>query len=91
MGILIRRRATWLVILVVALVWTLACASDEPVDTGPSAAEIESIVKSAVGEQLTAADVQNIVDASTGGQLTATDVRQIINESLAGQLTAADV
>ena len=88
---LTRRNALWAVVLVVALVGMLGCSSSEPVDTGPSAADIEQIVKSAVGGQLTAADVQKIVDASAGSQLTASDVQKIVDASAGGQLRAGDV
>ena len=81
----------WAALLAIALAGALACGTDEPADTGPSAAEIEQIVKSAVGDQLTADDVQRIVDASAGSQLSADDVQRIVDASTGGQLTAADV
>ena len=73
------------------LTGAVACQADEP--AGPSAAEIENIVKSAVasGDQLTASDVQRIVNDSAAGQLTTADVQKIVNASMASQLTAADV
>ena len=86
---------TWALLLAVVLTVAVACQADEPVvDTGPSEADIERIVKSAVagsGDQLTAADVQKIVSDSAGGQLTAADVQRIVRDSVAGQLTASDV
>ena len=86
---------TWALLLAVVLTVAVACQADEPVvDTGPSEADIERIVKSAVagsGDQLTAADVQKIVSDSAGGQLTAGDVQRIVRDSVAGQLTASDV
>ena len=84
----------WAALLALVLMGAVACQSDEPADTGPSAADIEKIVKSAVadsGDQLTAAEVQKIVSDSAGGQLTAADVQRIVRDSVAGQLTASDV
>ena len=53
-----------------------ACASSEPADTGPSAAEIERVVANAVAQQaggdtapqLTASDVQRMVDSAAAQQ-----------------------
>ena len=86
----------WAALLVALLVGIVACSSAEPTETGPSAAEIQNIVQSAVagidtGQQLSAADVQKIVSDSMGGQLTASDVQRIVDASSGGQLTAADV
>ena len=81
----------WAALLALVLTGAVACQADEP--AGPSAAEIENIVKSAVasGDQLTASDVQRIVNDSAAGQMTPADVQQIVNASMASQLTAADV
>ena len=81
----------WATLLALVLTGAVACQADEPADTGPSAAEIENIVRSAVGDQLTASDVRQIVADSAGTQLTASDVRGIVNDSAGTQLTAADV
>ncbi len=83
----------WAALLAAALV---ACTADQPADTGPSAADIEQIVKSAVADidtsgQLSAADVQRIVSESVAGQLSAADVQRIVDASTGGQLSAADV
>ena len=84
-----RKVLLWAALLALAL--AVACQAEET-DTGPSAAEIENIVKAAVasGDQLTAADVQRIVNESAG-QLTAADVRKIVADSAGTQLTASDV
>ena len=86
----------WAALLVALLAGVVACSSAEPAETGPSAAEIQNIVQSAVagidtGSQLSAADVQTIVSDSMGSQLTAGDVQRIVDASTGGQLTAADV
>ena len=86
----------WAALIVALLVGIVACSSAEPADTGPSAAEIQNIVQSAVagidtGSQLTAADVQRIVEQSAGDVLTASDVQTIVQQSVGTQLTAADV
>ena len=86
----------WAALLVALLAGIVACSSAEPAETGPSAAEIQNIVQSAVagidtGSQLSAADVQKIVSDSMGSQLTAGDVQRIVDASTGGQLTAADV
>ena len=86
----------WAALLVALLAGVVACSSAEPAETGPSAAEIQNIVQSAVagidtGSQLSAADVQKIVSDSMGSQLTAGDVQRIVDASTGGQLTAADV
>ncbi len=87
----IRNGLIWAVLLALVLTGAVACQADEPADTGPSAVEIENIVRSAVGDQLTASDVRQIVADSAGTQLTASDVRGIVNDSAGTQLTAADV
>ena len=86
----------WAALLVALLAGVVACSSAEPAETGPSAAEIQNIVQSAVagidtGSQLSAADVQKIISDSMGSQLTAGDVQRIVDASTGGQLTAADV
>ena len=88
----VRKVLVWAALLALVLTGAIACESDEPADTGPSAAEIENIVKAAVaaGDQLTASDVQRIVNDSAG-QLTASDVRKIVSDSAGTQLTASDV
>ena len=80
----------WAALLALVLTGAVACQAEEA-DTGPSAAEIENIVRSAVGDQLTASDVQRIVADSAGTQLSAADVRNIVADSAGTQLTAADV
>ena len=86
----------WAALVVALLAGIVACSSAEPTETGPSAAEIQNIVQSAVagidtGSQLTAADVQRIVEQSAGDVLTAADVQTIVQQSVGTQLTAADV
>ena len=86
----------WVALIAALIVGLVACSSAEPTETGPSAAEIQNIVQSAVagidtGPQLTAADVQRIVEASAGDVLTAADVQNIVQQSVGTQLTAADV
>ena len=86
----------WAALVVALLAGIVACSSAEPTETGPSAAEIQNIVQSAVagidtGSQLTAADVQRIVEQSAGDVLTASDVQTIVQQSVGTQLTAADV
>ena len=85
-----RKVLVWAVLLALVLTGAVACAAEEA-DTGPSAAEIENIVRGAVGDQLTASDVRQIVADSAGTQLTASDVRNIVADSAGTQLTAADV
>ena len=82
----------WAVLFALVLTGAVACQAEEPADTGPSAVEIENIVRAAVasGDQLTASDVQRIVNESAG-QLTASDVRRIVADSAGTQLSAADV
>ena len=80
----------WAALLALVLTGAVACQAEEA-DTGPSAAEIENIVRGAVGDQLTASDVRKIVADSAVTQLTAADVRQIVSDSAGTQLTAADV
>ncbi len=83
----------WGALLALVLTGAIACESDEPADTGPSAADMENIVRSAIaesGDQLTAADVQRIVSDSAG-QLTASDVRKIVRDSAAAQISFSDV
>ena len=86
----VRKVLVWAVLLALVLTGAVACAAEEA-DSGPSAAEIENIVRGAVGDQLTASDVRQIVADSAGTQLTASDVRQIVADSAGTQLTAADV
>ena len=88
----VRKVLVWAALLALVLTGAIACESDEPAATGPSATEIENIVKAAVagGDQLTASDVQRIVNDSAG-QLTAADVRKIVSDSAVTQLTASDV
>ncbi len=86
----------WVALIAALIVGLVACSSAEPTETGPSAAEIQNIVQSAVagidtGPQLTAADVQRIVEQSAGDVLTASDVQNIVQQSVGTQLTAADV
>ena len=86
----------WVALIAALIVGLVACSSAEPAETGPSAAEIQNIVQSAVagidtGPQLTAADVQRIVEQSAGDVLTASDVQNIVQQSVGSQLTAADV
>ena len=85
-----RKLMVWAVLFAVIVTGAVACEAEEA-DTGPSAAEIENIVRSAVGDQLTASDVRQIVTDSAGTQLTASDVRRIVSDSAGTQLTAADV
>ena len=87
----VRKYLVWAALLAFVLTGAVACQAEEA-DTGPSAMEIENIVKAAVasGDQLTAADVQRIVNDSAG-QLTAADVRKIVADSAGTQLTASDV
>ncbi len=80
----------WGALLALVLTGAVACQAEEA-DTGPSAAEIENIVRGAVGDQLTASDVRKIVADSAVTQLTASDVRQIVSDSAGTQLTASDV
>jgi len=82
--------SVWAVLLALVLTGAVACQAEEA-DTGPSAAEIENIVRGAVGNQLTASDVRKIVADSAVTQLTASDVRQIVSDSAGTQLTASDV
>ena len=55
-----RRVLAWAALFALVLTGAVACEAEEA-DTGPSSAEIENIVRSAVGDQLTASDVQRIV------------------------------
>ncbi len=80
----------WAALFALVLMGAMACQAEEA-DTGPSAAEIENIVRGAVGDQLTASDVRKIVADSAVTQLTASDVRQIVSDSAGTQLTASDV
>ena len=80
----------WAALFALVLTGAMACQAEEA-DTGPSAAEIENIVRGAVGDQLTASDVRKIVADSAVTQLTASDVRQIVSDSAGTQLTASDV
>ena len=86
----VRKVLMWAALLALVLTGAMACQAEEA-DTGPSAAEIENIVRGAVGDQLTASDVRQIVADSAGTQLTASDVRSIVSDSAGTQLTAADV
>ena len=86
----VRKVLMWAAVLALVLTGAMACQAEEA-DTGPSAAEIENIVRGAVGDQLTASDVRQIVADSAVTQLTASDVRQIVSDSAGTQLTAADV
>ena len=91
-----KRGMLWVALIAALIVGLVACSSAEPTETGPSAAEIQNIVQSAVagidtGPQLTAADVQRIVEQSAGDVLTASDVQNIVQQSVGTQLTAADV
>ena len=88
----VKKVLVWAVLLALVLTGALACESDAPADSGPSAAEIENIVRAAVasGDQLTASDVQKIV-ADSAGQLTASDVRKIVSDSAGTQVSASDV
>ena len=96
MTILREGKLLWVALIAALVVGLVACSSAEPTETGPSAAEIQNIVQSAVagidtGPQLTAADVQRIVESSAGDVLTASDVQNIVQQSVGTQLTAADV
>ncbi len=81
----------WTALLVAALAGALACSSADPapVASGPSAADIKSIVDSAVANVDTGASMTDIeksvmdaVQTQMGDQLTAAEVQKIVDDSV---------
>ena len=83
---LLKWRSVVIVAVIAALVFAIACASEEP-EPAPAldAAEIQKSVAAAIAAQpagLTRADVESIVSQSSEGQLSAADVKEIVDQSV---------
>ncbi|MCE2458504.1 MAG: hypothetical protein J4G14_11925 [Dehalococcoidia bacterium] len=75
-----------IVAVIAALVFAIACASEEP-EPAPAldAAEIQKSVAAVIAAQpagLTRADVESIVSQSSEGHLSAADVKEIVDQSV---------
>ena len=83
---LLKWRSVVILAAIAALVFAIACGSEEPEPTPVlDAAEIQKSVAAAIAAQpagLTRADVESIVSQSTAGQLSATDVKAIVDQSV---------
>ena len=83
---LLKWRSVAIVAAIAALVFVIACGSEEP-EPAPvlDVAEIQKSVEAAIASQpagLTRADVESIVSQSTEGQLSAADVKEIVDQSV---------
>ena len=83
---LLKWRSVAIVAAIAALVFVIACGSEEPAPAPAlDAAEIQKSVAAAIAAQpagLTRADVESIVSQSTAGQLSAADVKEIVDQSV---------
>ena len=85
---LLKWRSVVILAAIAALVFAIACGSEEPEPTPVlDTAEIQKSVEAAIAAQpagLTRADVESIVSQSTAGQLSAADVKDIVDQSVRG-------